>query len=415
MRNTPCNKSRRLGSWQISALCLVSLAAALTWQKTGVAAACPICGQPTITLSERYARADVALLVEWVSAKTAQGKTPESTTYEIVQVQRDSATTYKPRTRLSIERYIEGKSGNLYFLLGRKDDELGIRWDEPALPVSETSFQYVIQAPSPEAAAETRLAYFVKFLEFADLAIANDAFAEFVNAPTKDIVAIADKLPRDKLRRWLANPATPVNRQAGYGLMLGLCGGPDDARFLSQRIINADPERPFGLDGLTFGYLLLAGEEGLTMIEKSRLANPRVADGDLYPAIKAIEYYWSSGNGRIPKARLQAAMQLLLDRPALAETAITTLARWKDWSVQARLMQLYGTKDYDVESTKKVIIGYMIASTKDIPKASPANDAPVNDRDSPPRHVVVGLKNLEELRQREPKLVVEAEKFFYLK
>src|ERR1700681_2865400 len=49
------------------------------------ALACPICGQPTITLPERLARADVALLVEWVSAQSAQGTAAESTTYEIVQ------------------------------------------------------------------------------------------------------------------------------------------------------------------------------------------------------------------------------------------------------------------------------------------------------------------------------------------
>ena len=42
-----------------------------------------------------------------------------------------------------------------------------------SLAVSETSFQYIVQAPSPEAPAEKRLGYFVKFLEFPDLAIAS--------------------------------------------------------------------------------------------------------------------------------------------------------------------------------------------------------------------------------------------------
>ena len=187
--------------------------------------ACPICGVPTITLAERYARADAALLVEWVSATAARGKTAESTTYEIVQAERDPTGNYKAGGRLNVEKFSAGKAGNLYLLLGKKIEDLAIKWEEP-LPVSETSFQYVVQAPSPETAAEKRLPYFVKFLEYPDLTIANDAFGQFVNAPTKDIVAVADKLPKENLRRWLADSKTPVNRQSGYGLMLGLCGGP---------------------------------------------------------------------------------------------------------------------------------------------------------------------------------------------
>ncbi len=62
-------------------------------------------------------------------------------------------------------------------------------------------------------------------------------------------------------------------------------------------------------------------------------------------------------------------MEILLDRPTFAETAIKTLSRWKDWSIQQKLMRLYGTKDYDVDSTKREIIRFMIASTKDVDKA----------------------------------------------
>src|SRR5262249_44979026 len=154
--------------------------------------------------AERYARADAALLVEWVSATPAKGKAPEKTTYEIVQAPRDPAGTYKVGERLEVERYAAGKAGNLFLLLGKKGEELGVKWEE-AVPVSETSYQYVVQAPSLETAPEKRLTYFVKFLEYPDLTIANDAFGQFVNAPTKDIVAVADKLPRDNLRRWLSD------------------------------------------------------------------------------------------------------------------------------------------------------------------------------------------------------------------
>lgn len=381
---------------------LILLAVLASFTAADSASACPICGQPTITLPERLARADVALLVEWVSAKAADGKVPESSTYEIIQVQRDALGMYRAGTQVTAEHFVQGKAGNLYLLLGRKDDKLGVRWDLAPLPVSETSYQYIIQAPSPETAAEQRLPYFIKFLEFSDPEIANDAFAQFVNAPTKDIAAVAPELPREKIRRWLADPKTPVNRLAGYGVMLGLSGGMEDGKFLERRIAETDPDRQFGVEGLIFGYLMLTGEPGLTTIEKTRLANLKAEDSDVYAALLATRYFWSYGNGKISRSRLQAALRLLLDRPTYADSAIETLGRWKDWSLHERLMKLYEQKKPDEQSTKEMIINYMIASTKDVPA----------DAAEPPAHAVAGRKCLERLRERDPKLVAHAEKFF---
>jgi hypothetical protein len=291
----------------------------------------------------------------------------------------------------------------LYLLLGRKDEKLGIKWENP-LPVSETSFQYIVQAPPLETPAEKRLAYFVKFLEYPDVTIANDAFAQFVNAPTKDIAAVSGKLPKDKLRRWLADSKTPINRQAGYGLMLGLSGGADEARFLEQRIGAIEPDRQVGIEGLMFGYLLLTGESGLTKLEKTYLADSKTEDGMAYAAVLAIRYYWTYGNGKIAPEKLQAAMRRLLDRPTFAESAIKDLARWKDWSLHERLMTLYDSKEGADSRMRKAIITYMIASTKDGPQD--AADAPPNVR--------AGQKCLEQLRQRDSKLVAETERFFLL-
>ena len=385
--------------------CRAALTAAALLGAIEIAGACPICGVPTVTLAERYAGSDAALLVEWVSAKAAQGKAPESTTYEIVQVQRDPAATYKAGARVEVPKFTQGKKGNLYLLLGRKDEKLGIKWDDPALAVSETSFQYIVQAPSPETPAEKRLAYFVKFLEYPDLTIANDAFAQFVNAPTQDIAAVAGKLPREKLRRWLADPRTPVNRQAGYGLMLGLCGGTDEALFLEERIAATEPERQIGVEGLMFGYLLLTGENGLELLQRKYLADPKAADNETYAAVLAVRYYWTYGNGTISPTRLQEAMRTVLNRPALTEGAITDLARWKDWSLHERLMKLYETKDEKETSTKRAIIRYMIASTKDVAKEANAEPRP---------QVIAGRMCLERLRRRDPKLVEETEKFYLL-
>ena len=93
--------------------------------------------------------------------------------------------------------------------------------------------------------------------------------------------------------------------------MLGLCGGPDEAKFLERRIADIDSERQTGIEGVMFGYLLLAGEQGLASIEKAYLANPRALEGKTYPAYLATRYFWSYGNEKISRPRLQEAMRRL--------------------------------------------------------------------------------------------------------
>lgn len=372
------------------------------------AAACPICGQPTLTLSERYARADVALLVQWISARGPVDGKPPATVYEVVQVQRARAGEFKKGTRVTVGEYHAGKPGNLVFLMGGKTESAEVKWEPVPLEITETAYQYIIQAPSPETPTAKRLEYFVRFLEYPDDLIANDAFAEFVNAPAQEIFAVAGKLPREKIRRWLMDKKTPLGRQAGYGLMLGLCGQTADAPLLKERILDDSGERRVGIEGLIVGYLLLTGEPGLELLERTRLIPPSTDSGELYAVQQALRYFWSYGADRIPHARIEQAMRLLLDRPELAENAITDLARWKDWSLQPRLMQLYGTPHFDDMHMKRAIIGFMLASTKDRPKAEePGQKLPV--------HITRGEEFLRELRAKDPKLVAESEKFFLVK
>jgi hypothetical protein len=384
-----------------------SALAAIVWAvgSATVSFACPICGQPTVTLSERLARADAALLVEWVSTRPFAEGEPDTTTYEIVQVSRGEAEEFPTGTRLTVEGYHEGKAGNLVFLLGNKTDAGEIRWDHPPLDISETAFQYVIQAPSPETPRAKRLEYFVRFLEYPDITIANDAFAEFVNAPASDIAAVASRLSREKLRKWLADEKTPINRQAAFGMMLGLCGKPEDADLLERRILDTSGERRPGIEGLMVGYMMLRGEKGLEVLERTKLRAPITEDGEKYPAQIAIRYFWSYGNNRIPRSRLEAATRILLDDPRFFATATVDLGRWKDWSIQPRLMKTYGQLGVDDKIAKEAIIRYMIASTKDVPKA-------VGQK--LPDHAVRGAEYLRQLRMRDPELVDDTEKHFYM-
>ncbi|MSR58228.1 MAG: hypothetical protein EXS05_11195 [Planctomycetaceae bacterium] len=380
--------------------------AAVAVSSGAVAVACPICGQPTVTLSERLARSDVALLVEWVSGRMGSEGKAESTTYEIVEIHARGGQKYKKGERLSLEQFHSGKPGNLVLLLGRKTESAAIMWDEEMpLDVSETSFQYIIQAPSPETPTARRLEYFVRFLEYPDVTIANDAFSEFVNASAADIFAVASKLPRAKLKRWLLDQKLPPGRQAGFGLMLGLCGEKDDAQLLEKRILDKSGERRFGIEGLIVGYLLLTGDEGLDLLERTTLRDAQSEPGEVFPVQTALKYLWSYGNGRISNERLKAALRLLLENPQFTENVVKDLGRWKDWSIQPELMKMYGDPKFDDKPIRKSIVKFMIASTKDVPKDA-GNDVPPHARQA--------AEYLDQLRKTDPKFVTETERFFYL-
>lgn len=384
---------------------LVLLAVGLAW-RGATASACPICGQPTVALSERLARSDTALLVQWVSARMGGDDLPEATTFEVVEIPRDSAGTFRKGDRLELERFHAGKSGNLVLLMGRRLEDGAIKWEEEGpLDVTETSFQYIAQAPPPEVPTARRLEYFVRFLEYPDVTIGNDAFAEFVNAPSADIVAVASRLPREKLRRWLLDENLSAGRQAAFGLMLGLCGKNEDIGLLEQRIFDRSGERRFGIEGLIVGYLLLTGDSGLDEIDQRTLRHADADPGEIYPVQTALRYLWSYGNGRIANDRLKASMRLLLDVPQFAELALIDLARWKDWTLFPRLKQMYDDSRYADVRIHKAIAGFLIAATKDLPP----------DAKQPPAHVVEATRSLALLREANPRLVKDVELNFYIR
>src|SRR5690606_10265525 len=210
-------------------------------------------------------------------------------------------------------------------------------------------FNYMKQAPSPEASPTERLAYFVRFLEFPDSLIANDAYAEFANAPYKDVITITDQIPVEKVREWIQDPEIAPTRLGLYGMLLGLAGTETDAQLMREKIVEPADEFRLGIDGIMGGYLLLTGDKGLDVIDKEKLLNEEVPFSETYAAMQALRFMWTYGSG-IEKPRLQQSMRILLARPELADLVIADLARWKDWTIIDRLMEIYNAEEYSIPS-----------------------------------------------------------------
>lgn len=380
----------------VTALLLTSATAVL---------ACPDCPQDLgPTLTEQVAEADIALVVELVIAVPADvdAGLPGETKYKVASVLRDTTGTIEEGDPIEISRHHRGARQDRFLLLGIADGRLD--WRFP-LPLSETGIEYVQQAPQPDAPTVDRLEYFAQYLEHPDAVVADDAFAEFAVARYEDVAAVAEHFDAAQLRHWLTDEETLPTRMGLYGLLLGNQGDAEDAEFLRREILRPTDDFPFGLSGKISGYLLLAGEEGLEVIEQSKLRNHDAEFSETFAAMRSLQFMWTYSDGVISKERLRAAMRILLDRPELADLVITDLARWQDWSVAEQLMELYGAEAYNIPSIKRAIVRYYLVA-----KRATGED----DRTETPDHVLFAEACLEKLRETDPDTVLAAERFFFL-
>lgn len=330
---------------------------------------CPFCPPTQPTFSEQLAQSDMAYLTKWVSAteKKSDDEVGEAITkFEVVEVVRPGEPKLVKGDTITVDFLRNGQPGNLFLLIGSQGEEK-TAWSAP-IEVSEISYGYIKQAPALEAPAEKRLKYFLKFLEFGDPLIANDAFAEFSRARYEDVAAISAALPREKLRAWLAADETTKIRLGFYGLLLGLCGNDDDAKFLEAKIFAkvAEDDVRLGIDGMMGGYLLLTGERGLERLIDGKLKTDDTQRTDLFAVLNALRFAWEYNRDRFPPDRLRAALRMYLDRDEFAEIVVADIARWKDWSVLGRLIAAYGKPPFETPSGKLKVIQFAQACIKDL-------------------------------------------------
>lgn len=366
------------------------------------ARACPFCPAALMTLSEQLEQANAAALGQWVSAEKATEDKRGASTFQLRQLVKGPKSLAKG-LKVTADGYQAGKPGDLFFLLGFEVDKgTELIWGT-ALSVTEASFGYIAKAPPREAPPATRLPYYLKFLEDPDSQVSNDAFAEFANAEYQDVEHLTSQLPKEKIRRWIADPKTPATRLGLYGMMLGLCGDDSDADELEKRILLEPSEFRLGIDGLIGGYLLLRKEKGLDVLDRYKLQNKKAAFSETFAAMQALRFMWTYGKTRIAPERLQQSMRILLNRTEMTDLVIADLARWKDWSIQDKLMAMYGQGEFDTPAIRLAIVRYMLVSCE---ADSTRSDA------TPPPHAMHGKKLLEELRRKDPPTVAKAERFF---
>jgi hypothetical protein len=344
------------------------------------------------TWSQSVSQVDAACLLKWSSAAA-----PENgyrlIQFEVVDVLKGPQFV-KRGDHLKLRRSVEGRKDSLFFMLGmNKPDGSGMDW-EHAIPATRPGFDYLAHAPAFGGSARKRLPYFIKFLGSSDPFIAPDVLGELRQASFEDLVVFAPSMPRDKLRQRIADPKTPLPEMASYGFLLGLCGDARDAELLAAKIREKGDLR-VGIEGAMAGYLLLTGTAGLDNLDAWTLKN-KSASWDVYAATKALHFMWVKGNGKITKERLIHSMELLLERPNDAALGIESLARWKAWGSQERIVGMYDRGGSRRVAVNLAIIEYLLASIRANPAGSPEQ--------------VAAKKHLEQLRAKDPETVRAVER-----
>jgi hypothetical protein len=158
-----------------------------------------------------------------------------------------------------------------------------------------------------------------------------------------------------------------ANRRRLYATMLGTCGSPADADRIGAILANhnAGPEKAevrSGLDALIACYVTLKGPEGLDLVDSLFLdrRGREVPFTETYAAVMALRFLGEESD-RVPKERVVRSLRLLLQEPKLADLVIADLARWQDWSVVDRLVELFEKAEADNIFVREPIVNYLRA------------------------------------------------------
>ena len=95
----------------------------------------------------------------------------------------------------------------------------------------------------------------------------------------------------------------------------------------------------------------------MKLIEKDFLQNQDAEFTDTYAAIQAIRI--AQETGIVTKDKSAEAFHYMLDRPKMADLVIPDLARWQDWTVADRLVDLFVNADSDSAWVRVPVLRYL--------------------------------------------------------
>lgn len=327
------------------------------------ALACPFCSAVSLTFSEEIANSQVAVIAKLVEPPPRPAADAPNSSLDVAKAKFEIIKILKGEKELGANRKIEtvyfGDSpvGSTFLIMGI--DPPAINWGTP-IAISERGQAYVAKSIELPKEGADRLAFFQDYLEDSDEMLARDAYDEFAKTPYAGVIGLKDRMKHDKLIEWIKSPQIPVSRRRLYLTMLGVCGKPEDLPMLEELIQSKDRQTKGALDALVAAYLTLKGPDGMPLVEDLFLKNKDAEYTDTYATIMALRFHGTEEK-IIPRERLLVGIRMMLDRPQLADLVIPDLARWEDWSVMDRLVDLFKNANDDSNWVRVPVINYLRA------------------------------------------------------
>ena len=356
--------------------------------------ACPFCSAVALTFTEQINSSDITVVAKLVEIPPPfddpDAEFPKAT-FEIFRTIKGGKFVGDGKTEdgkpMTFKTQLVGTYpvGQKFLVMGVNPPN--VAWSTP-MKASDRVFDYLDAIQKlPENGAD-RLNFFQDYFEDEESVLAFDAYDEFAAAPYQDLIDFKDRMDHAKLVGWIKSPDTSINRRRLYFTMLGVCGTKDDVEMLEGFIESGNRKKMAGLDALIGCYLTLKGEDGVELIEKTFLTDTS-SEGyvDTLAAVTALRFHGTEVDV-VPRKRIVKAVRQLLNNPKMADMIIPDLARWEDWSLMERLVQMFKDADEDSNWLRVPVITYLHACPK--PEAK---------------------KYIEELRKIDPEAVERADFF----
>ena len=181
-----------------------------------------------------------------------------------------------------------------------------------------------------------------KYLLSTDKYVSQDAYNEFALTEYTDLVKVKAQFDMQQIRTTVKEIETDDSALALNYTLLGICGSQDDVPLLRSRIESQDDVQRKRLDALLGSYIMLAKEDALKVIDE-KLYTPDLKANNfsrIYRILLALRFHGDDGTA-VQKADILVLVRKLLAKPQYADLVLPDLARWEDWSVMDRVLELY--------------------------------------------------------------------------
>jgi hypothetical protein len=345
----------------------------------GPAAACPFCTASGTTLTGEVAQADFIL---YGTLTNAQRDPNDPTGFNKGTTEMKIDLVIKPhefvkgKKSITIPRYIppdtSGKDYKYLVFFNVINGQIDAYRGE-ASPADSKLPEYLKGAMEVRQKDNTtRLRYFFDYLESPDIIISSDAYGEFASADYKEMRELAPHLPPDLILKWLKDPNTRGSRFGLYGLMLGHCGKPADARAIRALLDDKTRSYSSGLDGVVTGYIMLDPKEGWDYLT-GLIKDPDKEFSIKYAALRTARFFWELRPDIVPNEVVLAAMKQLMDNPDIADMPMEDIRKWKQWKFTPVILE-YAKKETHNKTPiiNRAILKYAIAASWADPKNAEA-------------------------------------------